>query len=291
MSKILVTGANGQLGNELRKLAKDQKSNFFTFIDIQEVNLLDQQQVDSFFDTWQFDIIINCAAYTAVDKAEQEKDLADKVNGFIVKTLAEQANRQNASLIHVSTDFVFDGLKSTPYFEDDIPAPQSAYAQSKLLGETMFLENARKGFLIRTSWLYSEYGHNFVKTIMKYGAEREELKVVFNQAGTPTYAYDLAKAILAGINSSYNMKDCGIFHFSNEGVASWYDFAVAVIQLSGISCKIIPIEEKDYPLPAKRPAFSVMNKAKIKETFNIEIPYWRDSLEICIKRIKNNLNQ
>lgn len=288
MKKILVTGGNGQLGSELKKIVEKGTPDKYTFIDIQDLDLLQQEEVNQYFSNNHFDIIINCAAYTAVDKAEEERDIADKVNGDIVKILAEQANMQNAALVHVSTDFIFDGSKSTPYTENDKPSPQSAYAKSKVLGEKMFIDFAKKGFLIRTSWLYSEYGNNFVKTIMKYGKERDELKVVFNQVGTPTYAFDLANAIMAGIDSAYDMNNCEIFHFSNEGVASWYDFAVAIIQIAGINCKIYPIEAKDYPLPAERPSFSVMNKQKIKKIFNIEIPYWRDSLELCIKRIESN---
>lgn len=288
MKSILVTGSNGQLGNELKKIAAINKKHEFTFIDIEEVNLLDKAQVDSFFSEAHFDVIINCAAYTAVDKAEEETDLANRVNGDIVKILAEQANSQNAALIHISTDFVFNGSQSIPYVESDSPAPLSAYAKSKLLGEEMFIDFAKRGLLIRTSWLYSEFGKNFVKTIMKYGRERDALKVVFNQVGTPTYAFDLANVIMSGIDSGYNMNDCEIFHFSNEGVASWYDFARAIIQIAGINCNIYPIETKDYPLPAERPSYSVMNKDKIKRTFNIEIPYWRDSLELCINRIEHN---
>jgi len=286
MKKILITGANGQLGNEFRLLSEYRDNDRFTFVDIGELDLTNPSEVNHFFNNHEFDVIVNCAAYTAVDKAEEDEKMANMVNGSLVRTLAEKANSQNALLVHISTDFVFNGSISRPYVETDVPAPQSAYARSKLLGEKEFSDTVKKGFIIRTSWLYSEFGKNFVKTIMKYGKERGSLNVVFDQAGTPTYALDLAKAILAGIDSGYNFNNTGLFHFSNEGVASWYDFAVAIIELSGINCKVYPIEAIDYPLPAIRPSYSVMNKAKIKKAFNIDIPYWRDSLRMCIEKME-----
>ncbi len=285
MKTILVTGANGQLGMELRKLAGSVEQFSFDFLDIEELDLTNQDAVDYFFVDKNYYAIINCAGYTAVDKAEENKMLADQVNGTVVKMLAEKANEKESIFIHISTDFVFDGRLSRPYNENDLPDPQSVYARSKLLGEQYFMAYANRGMVIRTSWLYSEYGHNFVKTILKYGIEKDSLRVVFDQVGTPTYAFDLARAIVYILTLNKKIQGKGIYHFSNEGVASWYDFAMAIIEIAKINCKIIPIETIDYPLPAHRPAFSVMNKAKIKNEFNLEIPHWKDSLKVCLQRI------
>lgn len=286
MTTILVTGSHGQLGNELQKIAGRYPELEFIFTDIDELDITCKGELFEFVQQKKYDFIINCASYTAVDKAEEEPKLAGMINGKAVKLLSEAANKNNISLVHISTDFVFNGNSNKPYIETDKPEPQSVYAKSKYEGEKYFLEIAQKGIIIRTSWLYSEFGNNFVKTIMKYAEEKGELNVIYDQVGTPTYAYDLAGAILEIIRPVKKFSKPEIYHYSNEGVASWYDFAVSIVELAGIDCHIIPIEAKDYSLPAKRPHFSVMNKAKIKNDFNITIPYWRDSLKICIDKIK-----
>lgn len=285
MKNILVTGSKGQLGNELSKLSAGYKQFGFLFTDVEELDITNQSEVRSFFAKNKIDVVVNCASYTAVDKAESEPEQAFKINAEAVKILAATCNDHNCPLIHISTDFVFSGRKYKPYIESDKPDPVSVYADSKFTGEELFLDTVNNGILIRTSWLYSEFGGNFVKTILKHAKAKDSLNVVFDQVGTPTYAFDLAEAILLILSSGNDIKVREIYHYSNEGVASWYDFAVAVVDLAEIKCKIIPIEAKDYPLPAARPHFSVMNKAKIKNNFKLEIPYWRDSLGKCIKRI------
>jgi dTDP-4-dehydrorhamnose reductase len=287
---ILITGSNGQLGNEFKELSKEETALNFIFTDVAELDITNEDAVAAFFQQIKPDVVINCAAYTAVDKAEQEPEKADLINGKAVGILARAASLHNAIMIHISTDYVFDGKGYRPYVETDPVHPVSAYAKSKLLGETEMLEHARSGFIIRTSWLYSSFGHNFVKTILKYGKERGKLNVVFDQIGTPTYAGDLAIAILIIVKSGKRPIVPEIYHFSNEGIISWYDFAIAIIEFSGISCKVTPIETKDYPLPAARPFYSVFNKAKIKQTFGIEIPYWRDSLKAALEIIKNKVD-
>ncbi len=283
--KILVTGSNGQLGNEFRLLARDYPAFEFIFTDVAELDISSETDIETLVKAEQPVVIINCAAYTAVDKAEQEANLAFLINATAVGNLARVASKYNALLIHISTDYVFDGKGHKPYQEDDPTNPVSLYAKSKHAGEQQVQSYANKALIIRTSWLYSEFGSNFVKTILKYGKERGQLNVVFDQTGTPTYARDLAKAILDIIQKQPVFNGVEVFHYSNEGVASWYDFALAIIELSGISCKINPIETKDYPLPAIRPFYSVFNKSKIKQRFQIEIPYWRNSLKECIERL------
>ena len=243
------------------------------------------QAVSAFFDKLHPDVIVNCAAYTAVDKAEQEPDLALKINALAVRNLSNACGEFNALLIHISTDYIFNGKGYRPYVETDTPEPVSSYARSKYAGETQMLSSCRNGIILRTSWLYSAFGNNFVKTILKYGKERGNLNVVYDQIGCPSYAKDLAAAILEIIPKLTDHEGVEIFHYTNEGVASWYDFAKAIIEFSGIKCLINPVETKDYPLPAERPFYSVLNKAKFKERFGIEIPYWRDSLEDCINRL------
>jgi dTDP-4-dehydrorhamnose reductase len=283
--KILVTGANGQLGNELKVLSKTEPGFQFIFTDIAELDITSEEAVTAFFLHAKPDAVINCAAYTAVDKAEQETEKANLINAVAVGILARAASVHNAIMVHISTDYVFDGQGHRPYREDDPLNPVSAYARSKYNGETEMLKHAMNGYIIRTSWLYSSFGANFVKTIMKYGKERGLLNVVFDQIGTPTYARDLAVVILAVIKSGRVPEKTEIYHFSDEGVISWYDFAISIVELTGIKCKINPIETKDYPLPAMRPFYSVFNKAKIKQQFGIEIPYWRDSLKDCIDKM------
>ncbi|MCX6305730.1 MAG: dTDP-4-dehydrorhamnose reductase [Bacteroidetes bacterium] len=282
---ILVTGSNGQLGSELRLLAPDYPGLKFLFTDVAELDITSEPVVEALVRDMKPGAIINCAAYTAVDKAEQEDNLAFLINATAVGNLARAASKYNALLVHISTDYVFDGKGYKPYMEDDPTNPVSLYAKSKHAGEQQVQSYAGKALIIRTSWLYSAFGNNFVKTMMKYGKERGQLNVVFDQTGTPTYARDLAKTILDIIQSQPAIDGVEVFHFSNEGVTSWYDFAKAIIEFSGIDCKINPIETKDYPLPAIRPFYSVFNKLKIKQRFKLEIPYWKDSLKECMGRM------
>ena len=292
MSKsILVTGASGQLGSSIKALVSSDLDNKFTFVDVQELDLIKSEVVEECFANNVFDIIINCAAYTAVDKAESEQDLADKINHLAVKQLAEIAKKQGSTLVHVSTDYVFNGTNYKPYQESDATDPQSVYGLTKLKGEQAFLSVNPKGMIIRTSWVYSEYGSNFVKTMLKLGTERDSLGVIFDQVGTPTYAGDLAKAILDIVLSKENediLKTGNkVFHYSDEGVCSWYDFAKTIFEISGIDCQVSAIETKDYPTPAKRPSYSLLNKKLIKNAFGIYIPYWKDSLETCLQKLKD----
>ncbi|MFZ4520668.1 MAG: dTDP-4-dehydrorhamnose reductase [Bacteroidales bacterium] len=286
--KILVTGSNGQLGNELRTLAADHPDDHFIFTDVAELDITSEEAIEALVLKDRPEAIINCAAYTAVDKAEQEDNLAFLINATAVGNLARVASRFNALLIHISTDYVFDGKGYKPYIEDDPTNPVSLYAKSKHAGEQQVQSYATRAIIIRTSWLYSEFGHNFVKTILKYGKERGQLNVVFDQTGTPTYARDLAKAILLILASKQAVSGVEVLHYSNEGVASWYDFAKTIVEISGISCKISPIETKDYPLPAVRPFYSVFNKSKIKQRYSLEIPYWKDGLKECMERMGIN---
>jgi len=283
--RILVTGSKGQLGNEIRVLAEGYPDFDFLYTDIDELDITDQLKVDEFFINNMPQVIINCAAYTAVDKAESDETTAFLINATAVENLSKSATKIGALMVQVSTDYVFDGKSYLPYCESDKTNPQSAYGRTKLAGEEAVRQYASKGIIIRTAWLYSAFGNNFVKTMMKYGIERDELKVVFDQVGTPTYARDLAKAILDIIPSAIQHPGTDLFHYSNEGVASWYDFAMTVIAFAGISCDIKPILTKDYPSPTPRPWFSVLNKSKIKEKYNIEIPYWSDSVKDCIQRL------
>lgn len=282
---ILVTGSNGQLGNEIRLLQATYPVFEFLFTDLAELDITNEEAVDDLVSGFKPAAIINCAAYTAVDKAEQEEKTAFLINSNAVGILARAAAKHDALLVHISTDYVFDGSGFRPYIEEDPTNPVSMYAKSKHAGEQHVSSYANKALIIRTSWLYSEFGHNFVKTIMKYGREREQLNVVFDQIGTPTYARDLARVILHIIENKASIQGVEIFHFSNEGVASWYDFAKAIVECCNIDCLINPIETKAYPLPAVRPFYSVFNKSKIKQRFNVDIPYWRDSLKECIARI------
>ena len=288
MTKILVTGANGQLGSELNKLSPGYSNWQFTFTDVDVLDITDLASLQRFCDKNKFDFIINCAAYTAVDKAETEIGLATKINRDAVKNLALAAADCNAVLIHVSTDYVFDGKACMPYLEDHPIAPQSIYGKTKAEGEAEALKYGRS-IIIRTAWLYSTFGNNFVKTMLRLGSERNELKVIYDQIGSPTYAEDLAVAILSIISQTENGEvKSGVYHFSNEGVASWYDFAWEIINYAHLNCIVKPIETKDYPLPAKRPSYSVFNKTKIKSTFSIEIPYWKTSLYKCLNELINS---
>ncbi|TAJ11271.1 dTDP-4-dehydrorhamnose reductase [Marinilabiliaceae bacterium JC017] len=284
---ILVTGANGQLGSELRELSSDSKD-VFLFTDVQELDLCDKAEVFSFFESNKVDVIINCAAYTAVDKAETDAEIAQNVNAMAVKNLVDAALKCDIKLIHVSTDYVFNGQHYKPWHEEDVVSPLGVYGYTKREGENYLLESYVKGVVIRTSWLYSSYGNNFVKTMMRLGKERSELGVIFDQIGTPTYAKDLAEAILHICQHDVFGSGKKLLHYSNEGVASWYDFAKAIMEIADVDCEVKPIETKDYPTPAARPFYSVMNKKLIKEEYAITIPYWRDALKKCIAKIKEN---
>jgi dTDP-4-dehydrorhamnose reductase len=283
--KILVTGANGQLGNELRELASAYPVHRFLFTDVEELDITDETTVNAFVAADKPDVIINCAAYTAVDKAETDEKMAMLINASAPGILARAARKHYSLLVHISTDYVFDGKFHQPVSETVPPNPVSVYAKSKYQGEQEVVRNAGKAVIIRTSWLYSPFGNNFVKTILKYGEERGRLRVVFDQLGSPTYARDLANAILEILQEAAQEPGIHFYHYADEGVASWYDFAVAIIEMSGISCKIDPIETKDYPLPAARPFYSILNKEKIKQKYGLEIPYWRKSLHHCLKRL------
>ena len=284
--RILLTGANGQLCNEMQVLAKENPQHLYYFTDVQELDICDKEAVWSYISEKQIDVIVNCAAYTAVDKAEDNRELAHKLNSVAPGILARAAQANNAAMIQVSTDYVFDGTAHTPYAEECKPCPDSIYGSTKLEGEQEVMDHCEKAVVIRTAWLYSIYGNNFVKTMIRLGKERDGLGVVFDQIGTPTYANDLARAIYTIINKGIVR---GIYHFSNEGVCSWYDFTVAIHRLAGItSCKVKPLHTAEYPAKANRPAYSVLDKTKIKTTFGIEIPHWEESLERCIGKMKND---
>jgi len=289
---IIVTGGSGQLGQSIRGLVGSEVGCRYLFPSREQLDLTDSASIDAFFEAKTFDLIINCAAHTAVDQAESEPELADQINHLAVKKLAKIASNRHARFIHISTDYVFNGENFKPYIESDKVAPQGEYGFSKLRGEqaieSLMPNNA---IIIRTSWVYSEFGSNFVKTMLKLAGQRDELNVIYDQVGTPTYAGDLAKAILHMVESEvFNQAEfeTAIYHYSNEGVCSWYDFATAVFELSGIDCSVRPIETKDYPTPAKRPHYSVLNKAKIKQTYTMPIPYWKDALQRCLLALQDN---
>ena len=281
---ILVTGYKGQLGSELKVLAEVNKKHSFIFVDVDDLDITDKGAVISFFNSNNFDYCINSAAYTAVDKAEEDKENAEKVNAIGPANLAEACKISDTTFIHVSTDFVFDGNKNVSYSEYDETNPINVYGETKLKGESLIQEKLEEYFILRTSWLYSTFGNNFVKTMQRLGRERNNLGIIVDQIGTPTYARDLAKAIMTIVyteNTNY-----GVYHYSNEGVASWYDFAKAIFEYSNIEVKLNPIPTSQYPTPAKRPSFSVMDKSKIKENIKIIIPHWTDSLKECITLLK-----
>ncbi|MBK0378127.1 dTDP-4-dehydrorhamnose reductase [Mucilaginibacter segetis] len=284
MSKTLVFGASGQLGQCFKKIAEEKSIDSLLFPSEEEANILDIGLLDKLFINNKPDYCINCAAYTAVDKAESDEQAAYKVNKTGVENLSKLCDKYNTTLIHISTDFVFNGDKPSPLNEEDETSPISVYGQTKLDGEQIIPEIIKQFFIIRTGWLYSEYGNNFVKTMLKLGAERDVLKIIADQIGTPTYAMDLADCIINIISSGESAY--GIYHYSNEGVASWYDFSKAIFDISKTDVKVLPIPTSDYVTPAKRPAYSVMDKSKVKRTFSIEIPYWRDSLKVCISKLK-----
>jgi dTDP-4-dehydrorhamnose reductase len=283
---ILITGANGQLGSEIRVLSSLYPQYTFTYADRKTLDLSNLCKMEDYFEGKSFSAIINCAAYTAVDKAESEKELADTINHRFVSMLAKIAKRNNSTLIHISTDYVFDGTNHRPYVESDPTNPQGVYGRTKRDGENAILSVAPSNtIIIRTSWVYSTFGNNFFKTMLRLGKERDTLGVIFDQIGTPTYARDLAQTILEILPHIKN-ESPKIYHYSNEGVASWYDFAQAIFELSTIACQVNPITTDQYPTPAKRPHYSLLNKAKIKNEYNIVIPCWRESLAKCLKEME-----
>jgi dTDP-4-dehydrorhamnose reductase len=278
---ILVTGCNGQLGKELQALAHQYEQFHFVFASREDLKLHHYGLVENFFIGAKPQYCINCAAYTAVDKAEGEQEMAMLVNGESVGHLAAICKKYDTKLIHISTDYVFDGESEIPYKEDDTTNPINTYGASKLLGEQLCMKENGESMIIRTSWVYSSFGNNFVKTIMRLMSERSEINVINDQVGSPTYAADFAKAILGIISSG--KWESGIYHYSNEGKISWYQFAVAIKELTGSECKINPIITAQYPTAAKRPKFSLLNKEKIQHIFNISIPNWKESLQNCIQ--------
>ena len=289
--KILVTGKNGQLGRSIQKLISNFNHHEFTLVGREELDLSSSESISRYLDAHShFDVIINCAAYTAVDRAEDEEYVADQVNHLAVKQLAEFANSQNAKLIHISTDYVFDGQNESLYLESDNPNPINVYGKTKLLGEKAAQETMPNNLIIiRTSWVYSEFGNNFVKTMLKLGKEKNEINVVSDQIGSPTYASDLAKTILHIIlNDNFNKKSfpTEIFHFSNMGETSWSDFAKEIFKLTNLNCKVTPIDSDQYPTPAIRPQNTTLSKEKIKNHFKILIPSWQQSLKECLNEIK-----
>ena len=288
--RVLITGSNGQLGSEIKELENNDKKVDLIFKDLPELDICNFKALQAFILDNNINAVINCAAYTAVDKAEEDEQIAKKVNSEGVSNIVKALQKVNGKLIHISTDYVFDGNNFSPYKELDPVSPIGVYGETKRAGELSVINSDIDSIVIRTSWLYSSYGNNFVKTMLRLGNEKENLGVIFDQVGTPTYARDLAKTcldILSDAGSTNISKKGSLYHYSNEGVASWYDFAISIMELGGENCKVKPIQTKDYPTLAKRPHFSVLNKSKIKTDFKIEIPYWRDSLKDCIEKIKN----
>ncbi len=285
MVEILITGGDGQLGSAIQAASKAFQNFNLTFTDVADFDITNAKSIDEYLSKTKFDYLVNCAAYTAVDKAEEDKDLAYLINAQGPENLAKSCKKFDCGFIHISTDYVFDGTSHIPYTETMETNPPSIYGKSKLAGEKAILEHSDSAIILRTSWLYSEFGNNFLKTMLKYGAERDELRVIFDQIGTPTYAGDLAFSILKIIEANKKLDQTEIFHFSNEGVISWYDFAKEIMDFAEINCNIVPIESYEYPLPAPRPNYSVLNKSKIKTAFNLTIPYWKDSLKLCLKRL------
>ena len=280
---ILITGCNGQLGNEMQLLEEVNPQHTYFNTDVAELDITDQQAIETFVNENQIDGIVNCAAYTAVDKAEDNERLCTLLNAEAPAYLAAAIGKRGGWMIQISTDYVFDGTQHTPYTEEADTCPNSVYGKTKLVGELNVQKFCEQAMIIRTAWLYSTFGNNFVKTMIRLGQEKPELGVIFDQIGTPTYAHDLAVAIFAAINQGIVP---GIYHFSNEGVISWYDFTKAIHRIAGITtCHVRPLHTSEYPTPAKRPHYSVLDKTKIKEVYHLEIPYWEESLEECIKEL------
>jgi len=284
---LLVIGKNGQLACSIRKIAAEFSDLYIKFSKRCDLDLSDLQSIDNYFSLNRYDIIVNAAAYTAVDQAESEPELADLINHQAVKKLAEIALQQDSVLIHVSTDYVFDGKSSTPYREEDPTNPINTYGRTKLLGEQAMQQISPRGCIVRTSWLISEFGNNFVKTMIRLGRERDELRVVYDQVSSPTYAVDLARALLKIAQKSTLMESgrLQVYHYANDGLCSWYDLAVVIFQLQKIECNVIAITSEQYPAYAERPSYSVFCKDKIKEDFNVIVPYWRDALRACLRAV------
>lgn len=285
MANILVTGANGQLGSELKKIGFTALDEVF-FTDLAELDITDYAAIVKFIEQYEIDTIINCAAYTSVDKAEEEPELAAKINTEAVANLAKAAAKADCLLIHVSTDYVFDGTETTPYTEKSKTCPVSVYGKTKLAGERAVINSGCFHIIIRTAWLYSAFGRNFVKTILHLADEKPELNVVSDQIGTPTYAEDLARAITKIMRNEERVEHEGIYHFTNEGVCSWYDFAKEIVRLSGKECKVNPVSTAEYPAKTQRPAYSVLDKTKIRKIFQVETPDWKDALQRMMKENK-----
>lgn len=276
---ILITGCNGQLGTEMRNLSALHPAHTYFFTDVQELDITNRASVHTYVRDNNIGVIVNCAAYTNVDKAEEDEPTARLINAIAVENLATAG----CKVIHISTDYVFSGNEYMPCKETDPVAPRTAYGRTKYEGEQMLLTANPEAIIFRTAWLYSPYGNNFVKTMLRYGQERDELRVVYDQIGTPTYAEDLAKAIYAAIEA--DQWHPGIYHFTNEGVCSWYDFTVEILRQAGVPCRVTPILSAEYQYKTPRPHYSVLDKAKVKTTFGITIPYWTDSLQACLKRL------
>ena len=289
--KVLITGSNGQLGSEIKDLASDYENLECVFKDLPELDICDTKMLTTCIVDKNINVVINCAGYTAVDKAEENPEIAEQVNSKGVLNLVNALKKVDGKLIHISTDYVFNGNHSQPYKESDPVSPVGVYGETKRAGELAVLNSSIDAIVIRTSWLYSVYGNNFVKTMLRLGNDKESIQVVFDQVGTPTYARDLAKTcldILSDAGSTNISKKGKIYHYSNEGVTSWYDFAIDIMEISNIDCNIIPIETKDYPTKAIRPLYSVLDKSKIISDFKVIIPHWRDSLANCLKKINHN---
>lgn len=289
MAVLLITGANGQLGNEMRCIANRDNINSYIFTDVEELDITNFSDICNFVEIHKPDFIINCAAYTAVDKAEDDSEICAKINTLAVENLANAAKIANAKVIHVSTDYVYGGDATMPYIESDTTNPKSVYGKTKLEGE-IALANIlpEQSITIRTSWLYSSFGRNFVKTMISLGKERESLNVVCDQRGTPTFARDLANAIMSIVNS--NKFESGIYNYSNEGECSWHEFACEIFKIADIDCMVNAITTDQYPTKAQRPAYSVLDKSKIKKVYGLEIPEWRESLKECIKLLNSNID-
>jgi dTDP-4-dehydrorhamnose reductase len=287
MKTILVTGANGQLGRAIQSLARTTAGCHFLFTDMDTLDICDKDALLAYAQANEVGYIVNCAAYTAVDKAEDNEPLCLRINSEALRNIGETALAVGAKVIHISTDYVFDGTNCIPYVETDYTCPVCVYGRSKQTGELLLRAVCPEALIIRTSWLYSEYGSNFVRTMLTLGKERDELRIVSDQTGTPTYAGDLAGAILSIIASAEaGHFKAGIFHYADEGVCSWYDFAWKIFQLAGINCRVVPIDTKDFPTRATRPQYSVLNKKKIKNTYGLSIPHWEESLRSMLNQIK-----
>ena len=280
---ILVTGSQGQLGRSLSKITKENNAYNFVFIDKEEADITSKEALEALFSQHKFFAVLHFAAYTAVDRAESEPETCELVNHKATEQIAKLCNQHSSKLLYISTDYVFDGTKPSPYMPTDKPNPLSVYGTTKLRGEQAVLANCKQSIIIRTSWLYSEFGNNFVKTMRRLGSEKDEIGVVFDQVGSPCYATDLAKVVMMLLCKEFNGQ---IFHFSNEGVCSWYDFARKAMLLSGLKCKVRPITTTEYPTAATRPQFSLLDKSDIKTFLSIDIPHWEDSLAECIKTME-----